>query len=108
MNIQEMLGDAFHEGMTIEEINTALSGRKFADLSTGQYVDANKHKAEVEALNKTLAKKTSELNARLSDDEKAAASREADKAYIKQLLKNKLRVKPLVVTVIEQKPLQLT
>lgn len=85
MNIQEMLGDAFHEGMTIDEINTALSGKKFADLSSGQYVDKNKYTADLEAANASLAKAKEDLNARLSDEEKAKASREADKAYIKKL-----------------------
>ena len=85
MNIQEMLGDAFHEGMTIDEINTALSGKKFADLSTGNYVDKNKYSAEINALNASLAKAKEDLSAKLTDDEKAKASRDADKAYIKQL-----------------------
>jgi len=85
MNLQEMLGDAFHEDMSLDEINTALSGRKFADLSTGNYVDANKYKAELDAKNNELSNVRKELNARLSDSEKEAASREADKAKIKEL-----------------------
>lgn len=85
MNIQEMLGEAYHEGMSIEEMNSALAGKKFADLSTGQYVDANKYNADIKARDAEIAKKTSELNSRLTDSEKDAASREADKARIKEL-----------------------
>lgn len=85
MNIQEMLGDAFHEGMTIDEINTALSGKKFADLSTGAYVDKNKYTADLQAKDAELTKTKNELSARLTDDEKAAANIKAQEDYIKQL-----------------------
>lgn len=85
MNIQEMLGEAFREGMTIDEINTALSGKKFADLSTGQYVDKNKYNADLQAKDAELTKTKSELTARLTDDEKAAANIKAQEDYIKQL-----------------------
>ena len=43
MNLQELLGADYVEGMSIDAINNALSTRKFADLSTGQYVDKNKY-----------------------------------------------------------------
>lgn len=85
MNIQEMLGEAFHEGITIEEINTALSGKKFADLSTGNYVDKNKYNADLQAKDAELTKTKTELTARLTDDEKAAANIKAQEDYIKQL-----------------------
>lgn len=85
MNLQEMLGDAFHEGMTIEEINSALSTKKFADLSTGKYVDANKYNDAIKAKDAEIAIKTKELNARMTEDEKASAARDADKARIQEL-----------------------
>ena len=85
MNIQEMLGDSFHEGMTIDEINTALSGKKFADLSTGNYVDANKYKADLQAKDNELKNAREELNSRLTDSEKVEAAASADKARIKEL-----------------------
>lgn len=34
MDIKELLGDAYKEGMTIEEINTALADKNFVDPST--------------------------------------------------------------------------
>ena len=85
MNLQEMLGDAFHEDMSFDEINTALSGKKWADLSTGNYVDANKYKADLEAKTNELSNVRKQLDAKLSDSEKEAASREADKAKIREL-----------------------
>ena len=85
MNLQEMIGDSFHEGMTIEEINTALSGKKFADLSTGNYVDANKYKADLQAKEKELESAKQELNSRMTDGEKIEAANAADKARIKEL-----------------------
>lgn len=85
MNLQEMLGDAFHEDMSLDEINTALSGKKFADLSTGNYVDAHKYQADLEAKTNELTNVRKQLDAKMSDSEKEAASREADKAKIKEL-----------------------
>ena len=62
MNIQDMIGDSFHEGMSIDEINEALSNKKFADLSTGNYVDANKYKADLQAKDNELNNVKKELN----------------------------------------------
>lgn len=85
MNLQDMLGESFHEGMTIEEINSVLSTKKFADLSTGKYVDANKYNEAIKAKDAEIANKTKELNARMTEDEKAIAARDADKARIQEL-----------------------
>jgi len=41
--LKELLGDAYKEGMTLAEIETALSGKKLVDLSTGKYVDKEKY-----------------------------------------------------------------
>lgn len=87
MNLQDMLGDAYHDGMTVEEINTALSGKKFADLSTGNYVDKNKYTADLTAKDTELASVKEQLNSKLSDSEKEAASAAADKAKIEELQK---------------------
>ena len=61
MKLEEMLGEAYHEGMSIEEINTALSDKKFADLSTGNYVDVNKYNREIQELQSKLQTKESEI-----------------------------------------------
>lgn len=67
MNLQELLGDSYKEGMTLEEINTALSSKKIADLSTGKYVDVDKHNREVDELNKKLKNKDSELKTNVAN-----------------------------------------
>jgi len=37
--LKELLGNSYHDGMTVEEVNTALSSLQLVDLSTGNYVD---------------------------------------------------------------------
>lgn len=85
MNLQEMLGDAYRADMSLDEVNEALSGKKFADLSTGNYVDAHKYKADLDAKTNELSNIRKQLDAKMSDSEKEAASRDADKAKIKEL-----------------------
>lgn len=41
--LKELLGDAYKEGMTIAEVEAALSGKKLVDLSTGNYVAKEKY-----------------------------------------------------------------
>lgn len=85
MNLQEMLGDSFHEGMTIDEINTALSGRKFADLSTGQYVDKNKYNADIQAKDDALKKANEALNAKTANEAKFNSANDSNLAKIQEL-----------------------
>lgn len=60
MTIKELLGDAYREDMTIAEIESALAGKKLADLSTGEYVSKKKYDDEV-AKRTTLETKVQEL-----------------------------------------------
>ena len=85
MNLQEMLGDAYHEGMTIDEINSALQNKKFADLSTGAYVDKNKYDADIKAANTKAQEAATQLKGKLSEDEQREAEKAADKARITEL-----------------------
>lgn len=85
MDLQSMLGDAFREDMTIEDINAALSDKKFADLSTGNYVDKNKYEADIKAKESEIQKKAEELHQRMSDDEKKQADDAAKDDYIRKL-----------------------
>lgn len=85
MDLQSMLGDAFREDMTIEDINAALSGKKFADLSTGNYVDKNKYEADIRAKDSEIQKKAEELHQKMSDDEKKLAAEAEKDDYIKKL-----------------------
>ena len=91
MDLKEMLGDAYKDGMTFDEINNFFADKKFADLSTGNYVDKNKYESEVKTLQEQLSAKDTELKNRLSDDEKASlAQQEKDKEIekLKQMLKD--------------------
>ena len=91
MDLKEMLGDAYKDGMTFDEINNFFANKKFADLSTGNYVDKNKYESEVKTLQEQLSAKDTELKNRLSDDEKASlAQKEKDNEIerLKQMLKD--------------------
>lgn len=63
--IRELLGDAYKDGMTFEEVETALSGRKLADLSSGEYVSKGKL-TDSEA---RARKAEEELRKKMTDDE---------------------------------------
>lgn len=84
-NLKDLLGEAYHDDITAEEVNSFFAGKNFADLSTGQYVDKNKYDRDIQGLNTTIAEKTNALNARLTDEEKAKQDRENDKNEIKRL-----------------------
>lgn len=64
MTIKELLGDAYKEDMTIAEIESALAGKKLADLSTGEYVAKKKYDDEVAkrtALESSIAEKEAKI-----------------------------------------------
>ncbi len=85
MDLKTLLGDSYHDGMTTDEINTALSGMKIANLSDGKYVDKNKYEADIKAKDDALAKKAQELAAKMTADEKAAAEQAEKDALIESL-----------------------
>lgn len=83
MNLKEILGTAYKEGMTFAEIETALKDAKLADLSKGKYVDVDKY-------NNTVNDLRNQLNGKLSEAEKQQnAEIEKDKriADLEKLLK---------------------
>ena len=84
-NLKGLMGEAYHEGITAEEVNTFFAGKNFADLSTGQYVEKNKHDREIQSLNATITEKQNALNAKLTDEEKESQAREADRKEIERL-----------------------
>ena len=84
-NLKGLLGEAYHDGITAEEVNTFFEGKNFADLSTGQYVDKNKYDRDIQRLNTTITEKQNALNSKLTDDERASQEREQDKKEIKRL-----------------------
>ena len=66
MNLKELLGDSFKEGMTFEEIETVLAG---IELNTGE--DTIKHlKDALSKSNSEASKYKKELRAKLSEEEK--------------------------------------
>ena len=82
-NLKGLLGEAYHDEITAEEVNSFFAGKNFADLSTGQYVDKNKYDRDIQSLNTTITEKQNALNAKLTDDERASQEREQDKqAYL--------------------------
>lgn len=84
-NLKGLLGEAYHDGITAEEVNNFFAGKNFADLSTGQYVDKNKYDRDIQSLNNTINEKTNALNSKLTDEEKASQAREQDKQEIQRL-----------------------
>ena len=84
-NLKGVLGEAYHEGITAEEVNNFFAGKNFADLSTGQYVEKNKHDREIQSLNATITEKQNALNAKLTDAEKESQARENDRKEIERL-----------------------
>ncbi len=84
-NLKGVMGEAYHEGITAEEVNSFFAGKNFADLSTGQYVDKNKYDRDIQNLNTTITEKQNALNAKLTDDERAQQERQQDKDEIQRL-----------------------
>ena len=83
--LQALMGDAYHEGITTEEIATFFQGKKFADLSTGKYVDKNKYESEINGLKTSLSQKDSELKSKMSQEELSQASAKEQQAEIERL-----------------------
>ena len=90
MNLKELMGDAYKEGITAEEISNFFEGKKFADLSTGQYVDKNKFDNTVNNLNKELTDTKNQLNAKMTDDEKSQKAQQEQVAEIERLKEKRM------------------
>lgn len=89
-NLKDMLGEAYHDGITAEEVNNFFAGKKFADLSTGLYVDKNKYDRDIQALNTTITEKQNALSAKMTDDERKQETdkqKDAEIENLKKLLK---------------------
>lgn len=96
VNIQKLLGADFKEGMTSDEILSALGTKKLADLSSGQYVDKGKLLEKDNAF-KTLQDQLKvleeEKNARLTEDEKKVKEEEQRLKEMADLKKEVSKVK---------------
>ena len=86
MNIKELLGEAYKEGMTVEEIETALADKSFVDPSTLP-PSVSKETFDKTAADLAKAKKTiSDMqSANLTDEEKVkqalADAKEAEEKF---------------------------
>lgn len=83
MNLKEVLGDAYKEGMTFDEVSAALESMDLVDRSvaTQGMVAKSLFDKKVSELNKKLKDK-------LSEDEQARMDREAADAQMKEELEN--------------------
>ncbi len=59
--LKELLGDAYKDGITVEEIENAIANKKLADISTGAYVSVSKYQALENERNDFKAKYDSKL-----------------------------------------------
>lgn len=87
--MKDLMGDSYKEGITLDEVKTFMSGKKFADLSTGNYVDKNKYTNEVNSLQGQLTDAQTQLKNKMTDDEKivqAQKDKDAEIEKLKQLL----------------------
>lgn len=85
--LQKLMGDSYKEGLTVDDIMNFMKGKNYADLSTGNYVDVNKHKAEINNLNQQITDKDNQIKAKMTDDEKALADVKAKDDEIERLKK---------------------
>lgn len=82
--LKELMGDAYKEGMTKEEVEAFF---KKQVLSSGEYTNAGKAKAEQKELNDKIADLQSQLDAKMSDDDKKKKADEDTKKLIENLQK---------------------
>lgn len=83
--LKEMLGDSYKEGMSFDDVATFFEGKNYADLSTGAYVDKNKYDNQVNNLTKQLNDTKTQLNNKLTDEEKNAQASQQQADRIKEL-----------------------
>lgn len=67
MDLKELMGDAFKEDMTKEDVQAFF---KKQVLATGEYTNSGKAKAEQKELNDKIAELQSQLEAKMTDDDK--------------------------------------
>lgn len=87
MTLQELLGEAYKEGMTAEEIGEIISKMKLADLSKGDYV-AKGRLTEAENALKTIKKEYGDYKAtKQTEEEKQAETSAAEIARVQAMEK---------------------
>lgn len=84
MDLKELMGDAYKEDLTKEEIEAFF---KKQVVSSGEYTNAGKAKAEKDELNKQIANLQAQLEEKMSDDDKKKKADEDTKKLIESLQK---------------------
>lgn len=84
MDLKELMGDAYKEDMSKEDVQAFF---KKQVLSSGEYTNAGKAKAEKDDLSKQIADLQSQLDAKMTDDDKKKKADEDTKKLIENLQK---------------------
>lgn len=86
MDLETLMGDKYQEGVTtVDDVKTFLSESHLADLSTGAYVDRKKFDANIKEKNDEISRLKSELQSKMTDDEKAQSVVDEKDAEIAEL-----------------------
>ena len=84
-NLKELLGESYKDGMSLTEIDEALSSKKIVDLGSGQYVSKDKYKSLEDELKVSQTNLTESLT-KIAGLEKTAGD---NKALTDEILKLK-------------------
>lgn len=87
MDLKELMGDAFKEDMTKEDVQAFF---KKQVLATGEYTNSGKAKAEQKELNDKIAELQSQLEAKMTDDDKKKKA-DADTQKLIEKLQQQLK-----------------
>lgn len=84
MDLKELLGENYREDMTAEEVKDFF---KKQVLSTGEYTNTGKAKAEQKELSDKIAELQAQLDAKMTDDDKKKKAEADSKKLIENLQK---------------------
>lgn len=85
--LKELMGDEYKEGMTKDDVQTFF---KKQVLATGEYTNSGKAKAEQKQLNDKIAELQSQLEAKMTDDDKKKKA-DADTQKLIETLQQQLK-----------------
>lgn len=82
--LKEILGEAYKEGMTVEEIENAIATKKLVDISTGAYVSISKYQALENERNDFKQKWSDTLTEAQKAEQKAIEEQQKYEAIMKE------------------------
>ena len=98
--LKELLGSAYKDGMTFDEIEKELSGKKLCDLNSGEYVAKGKltekdnKLKDIESKYNDLSKEFNDYKAtKMTDEEKAAEKAKHDQEALDNIMKENRKYK---------------